>query len=179
MEDEKVAIFPRKFIFQRKEDDKNSFKSGNRIEGLSCCMCLQQTNGLLLCFLDMKEAYACLKASKNDAMIFFSCITKWSINLRAASIVKTHNRYKDTYTQVILPIQSLLSSFYSFSSPNPSSPLPPPSSISPAVSSSFFLLLTLSSPLPSSLLFSIQFYVTKFKIFIAIAYKIGQEILNL
>lgn len=177
MEDEKVAIFPRKFIFQRKEDDKNSFKSGNRIEGLSCCMFLQQTNCLLLCFLDMKEAYACLKASKNDAMIFFLVLP--SINLRAASIVKTHNRYKDTYTQVILPIQSLLSSFYSFSSPNPSSPLPPPSSISPAASSSSFLLLTLSSPLPSSLLFSIQFYVTKFKIFIAIAYKIGQEILNL
>lgn len=55
----------------RTENDKNSFKSENRIEGLSCCMCLQQANCLLLCFSDMKEAYACLKASKNDAMIFF------------------------------------------------------------------------------------------------------------
>lgn len=96
--------------------------------------------------------------------------------MKYKSIVKTDNRYKDTYTQVILPTQSLLSPFYSFSSPNPSSPLPSLFSISPAAFSSFVFLLTLSSVLSSSLLFSTQFYVTKFKIFIAIGYKISQDL---
>lgn len=38
---------------------------------LRYCLVACVRNKLIACFLDMKEAYARLKASKNDAMIFF------------------------------------------------------------------------------------------------------------
>lgn len=43
---------------------------------LRYCLVACVRNKLIACFLDMKEAYARLKASKNDAMIFLFYITK-------------------------------------------------------------------------------------------------------
>lgn len=68
--------FSKKIGFSKKGASKN-FKTGvTELRRLSCCMCLQQNNGSLVCFLDVGEAYACSKASKNDTMICFSFIAK-------------------------------------------------------------------------------------------------------
>ena len=157
MEDEKVATFQKKNqFFQWKENDRNSFKSGDTDlrDCLFACVCNKIT-ACLFGYLDVREAYVCLKASENDAVIICPCI--YQVKHKSQGSIHSKNTHQtqrctpsDSAPYPIIPVSSPL-----FRCPHDSSPPPPPPSTSslrpvPTFSSSLFSF---------SFQFAVQFYV--------------------